>query len=265
MKIGIIGAGFVGSATASVWKPHFDVLIHDKVPEKSTHRFSETARCDIVFICLPTPMSKDGSCDTSALDECFDSLAKLKANLLEGEVIPLYVIRSTIPVGYTRWVANQFNLNVCHNPEALTARTAHMDAHTPARILIGSERGICVDLFNIYRNRFPGCQVIHTHSKVTEAAKLACNSFFAVKISFFNELRAWALQLDIDWDDLLAAILSDGRIAYSHTEVPGPDGKLAYGGTCLPKDIHNLLHLMKADDVRCGVIKAAAEWGRVNE
>ena len=60
MKIGIVGNGFVGRATAEVWKPYYEVLIHDMMPERSVHSLAEVLECEIVFVCLPTPSKKDG-------------------------------------------------------------------------------------------------------------------------------------------------------------------------------------------------------------
>ena len=76
-------------------------------------------------------------------------------------------------------------------------------------------------------------------------AKLVCNSFFAVKVAFFNEIREWADAEGVDWEALMQAVLSDGRIAHSHTQVPGPDGKRGFGGACLPKDLSNTIMLME--------------------
>ena len=112
---------------------------------------------------------------------------------------------------------------------------------TPHRQLIGKRIGGIghILLREMYERRFPGVPIIEVPSQCTEMAKLVCNSFFSVKIAFFNEMHDWADAEGVDWEALMQAVLSDGRIAHSHTNVPGQDGERGYGGACLPKDIAN--------------------------
>jgi UDPglucose 6-dehydrogenase len=265
-RIGVIGCGFVGSATAAVWKPRCEVRVYDRVKERSPNTLSEVLASDIVFVCLPTPELEDGSCDTSILDALFASLNHVKN-------LPCFVIRSTVPVGYTSKVSDEYGYSVLHNPEFLTARTAYIDAITPARQLIGyagNSRLCCDDLTlaELYEERFPGVPVMRVPSDVTEMAKLVCNSFFAVKIAFFNEMYRWCQSGGNDWDMLMKCVLSDGRIAHSHTLVPGPDGQMGFGGACLIKDAKNAMTSMDEAEIFNTMIYAALmrnNWDRPTE
>jgi hypothetical protein len=79
-------------------------------------------------------------------------------------------------------------------------------------------------------------------SDESELVKYMANCFFAVKVTFFNEMKLLCEKLDLDWDVLLHGVLSDGRIAHSHTDVPGHDGQRGYGGTCVLPDAKVLLN-----------------------
>ena len=80
-------------------------------------------------------------------------------------------------------------------------------------------------------------------SESTEMIKYIANCFFAVKVSYFNEVKLLCDKMDIDYDQVMGGVLSDGRIGVSHFEVPGHDGKPGFGGTCFPKDINSFINL----------------------
>lgn len=240
MKIGIVGNGVVGQATARSYLEHSEeVRCHDRLRERSTHHLSDVLKCDLVFICLPTPQQKDSlACDLSFVEGFFESIS---ATLLADAN---FVLRSTVPIGTTRRLKEKYRLpNIVHSPEFLTARCAMVDAQIPARNIIGNpgDWNAANKLESLYRMRFPSVPCYLMTSDESEAVKLFQNSFFAAKVGFFNELRSVADNLHLCWDRVLTGILSDGRIAPSHTNVPGPDGKYGFGGTCLPKDIANLV------------------------
>ncbi len=264
MKIGIIGGGVVGQATARSYLEHVDeVRVYDTVKERRTcgHPLDVLEWADLVFVCLPTPQKKDDlACDTSVISNFFDWLDNgcRKVN---------YVLRSTVPIGYTKYLAERYKLpNLVHSPEFLTARCATVDAQLPTRNIIGNpglpykNDGNCVDvLCALYRKRFPHVGVFLMSSDESEAVKLFQNSFFAVKVAYWNEVHCLATKLGLDWDVILEAILADGRIHPSHTKVPGPDGKFGFGGTCLPKDLANLVELIHANKLTPHVTEAAYE------
>src|SRR5690606_23712491 len=131
MKIGIIGGGVVGSALLRGFVEHVDeVRVYDKDPARRTHDLPEVIETDMVFICLPTPMRSDGSCDTEIID------AFLATQVGSDRVM---VIKSTVPIGFTRTRILRFKLpRLLHSPEFLTARCATTDIHCPSRNIIGA-------------------------------------------------------------------------------------------------------------------------------
>jgi UDPglucose 6-dehydrogenase len=68
------------------------------------------------------------------------------------------------------------------------------------------------------------------------------NCFFATKVSFMNEMKLVADKCNVDWDTAVDGFVGDGRIGHSHLSVPGPDGKLGFGGSCFPKDIQAMIY-----------------------
>ena len=81
------------------------------------------------------------------------------------------------------------------------------------------------------------------------------NTFFATKVSIVNEFKLLADKIGANWDDALYGFASDGRIGDSHLHVPGPDGRLGYGGTCFPKDVNALLSFAKENGVNLNTIE----------
>ena len=262
MKIGIVGNGVVGSATARCFMEWGEVRVYDQVDEKRTHTLNETLGSDVIFVCLPTPQTRNGlGCNLAPLTLFFHSLS-LEARKLN------WVLRSTVPIGTTRNLRKDFDLpNLVHSPEFLTARCSFTDAQCPSRMIIGgawegdNQSTACGNvLLDLYRRRFTGIPIHLMSSDESESVKLFLNGFFAVKVAYFNEVYALAKRLDLDWGTIMAGVMSDGRIAHSHTKVPGPDGKLGYGGTCLPKDLANLASLLQENSCEDWMTTAALNW-----
>jgi UDPglucose 6-dehydrogenase len=227
MRIGIVGGGTVGRATARCYMEWADVMVYDRAAELSTHTFSQAVSADIIFLCLPTP---EGPHSLLAVEQVCEEL--------RGSTRPI-ALRSTVPVGTTTLMRLKYDLTgLCHHPEFLTARCAITDAQLPARI-IGAVRACdgATALHRLLLRRFgTSVPTLRMSCEASELVKLASNAFFATKVAFFNELRDVADAAGCRWDDVLAGLLSDGRIAHSHTQVPGPDGLYGFGGACLPKD-----------------------------
>lgn len=255
ITIGIIGNGVVGKATARVWMEYAkDVRVWDIDETRRTHALGETVFSDLVFVCLPTPAAPDGSgeLDLGAIHKFFNRLGT-GTQLLQQN----FVIRSTVPVGTTRRLQYDFKIpNIVHNPEFLTARCAVQDALNPAQIVLGTPRPGAVlwsggnkaaeALLLHCSIRFPGRPILPVSSNESEFIELALNSLFAAKIALFNELRAYAEADDMLWPRVLEGILGDGRVGISHTQVPGPDGKPGFGGSCLPKDLAQMVRQIAA-------------------
>lgn len=254
--IGVIGGGVVGTATAASYRGSYDVMVYDKIKERSTHNESDIYTfCDIIFICLPTPANPDGSCNTDALVQFFESLP----NYVRTKNL---VLRSTVPIGFTRRTAELMRCpNLVHSPEFLTARTATEDAANPRINVVGVPRmGIdenTVPLVRLYQQRFPRTHIHLVHSDESEAVKLAMNGFFAVKVAYWNEMFQLCQKKGICYDTVLKTILSEGRVHPLHTQVPGPDGKLGFGGECLPKDLASLVHQLDLANLASNVTRAA--------
>lgn len=258
MKIGIIGNGFVGNAQARTWVEHVDeVRIYDLVPERRTHSLEAVMECDFVFVCVPTPMKSpdDPTPDLATIDAVLAGLDD-RPHAEEG---PIVVIKSTVPVGYTRRSQERWpSLTLVHSPEFLTARCAVIDAHMPTRNIVGFPPGRGSDgecLRAMLRRRFKAVPCYLYSSDESELVKLACNSFFALKVNFFNSIYNYARISAMDWDRIEVGVLSDGRIAHSHTRVPGPDGRLGFGGECLPKDLANLVGCLEEANVSAAVLR----------
>ena len=271
MRIGVVGGGTVGRATARAFIEHVDeVCVYDVVKERRTHGFDEVLMCGLIFLCLPTPQ-KDGqlACDTSTVDKFFHQLEVSWGSWNWKQ--KNWVLRSTVPIGTTRKLCEKYNLpNLVHSPEFLTARCAIQDAQMPARNIIGwswtageTASDKCLwTLKHLYESRFPGIPIYEMSSDESEAVKLFQNSFFAVKVAFWNECRALSDKLGMDWERVLEAVLADGRIGHSHTKVPGPDGKRGYGGLCLPKDLANFISCFDDMDARIYPQVSVAAYNR---
>lgn len=257
LVIGVVGNGVVGKATArSYLEWAKEVRVYDTHPELSTHTLFEVVRSDLVFICLPTPLIGEAlqlkGLDTSDLDTFFRTISPIYLS-------PNYVIKSTVPIGYTYNTARVYNLtNLVHSPEFLTARCSLQDALLPARNIIGGPNCECKQLLaTVLKERFVGTPLILCKSDESEAIKLLTNAYFAVKISYFNEARSICDSLGMDWETVLGGIMLDGRICHAHTRVPGPDGRRGFGGACLEKDTSCLAKCLNQNKLHASMSKAA--------
>ena len=245
-KVGVIGNGFVGEAQAFAFSPTTDLRIYDIDKKKSTHTKEEVDECDFIFVCVPTPMYKDGSQDTTYIDKVFESA-------VSG---PVYVIKSTILPGTTKSLQDKYtNLSIVFSPEFLTERTAKLDMLTQARIVLGGSSNNVEAVSKLFEQRFMNKHIIKTDSTTAELIKYMNNTFFATKVSMLNEFKLLSDAIGAQWEDAMYGFASDGRVGDSHLHVPGPDGKLGYGGTCFPKDVNALLTFAEKFNVNLNTIK----------
>ncbi len=234
--VGVIGNGFVGESQAFAFSPTAEIKIHDKNPLRSTHTLKETCQSDFVFIAVPTPMKKDGSQDISYIENVFNKVSP-------G---PIYIIKSTILPGTTQKLVERYsNLDIVFSPEFLTERTAKLDMLTQARVIFGGKKRLCNKVKKLFEQRFMKRNYIITDSTTAELIKYMNNTFFATKVSIINEFKRLSDALGTDWEEAMNGFTSDNRIGDSHLHVPGPDGKLGYGGTCFPKDVNALITMGK--------------------
>ena len=234
--IGIIGQGFVGNAIYQKFKSYFDVYTYDLDKNKRTSSETETMSQDIVFVCLPTPMSNDGSCSTELVEWTIDKICKIKK-------CKTIVVKSTISPGTTaRWNSN-YDIDIIFNPEFLTEANAVEDFNNQNRIILGGPRPSTTKLRRIYSKVFPKAHIIKTDSTHAEMVKYLTNSFLATKVSFANEIYQVCEKLKIDYDKVVEYATLDDRLGKSHWNVPGHDGDFGFGGHCFPKDLAAILNL----------------------
>ena len=241
MKIGIVGQGYVGTAVKEVFSKHYETNTFDLNGDCTCTDIEDLVdKSDIIFVCVPTPMKKDGSCDTSIVEGVVGDLNALAlTRQCSNRII---AIKSTIPPGTTnRLNKNHEFVSVIFNPEFLTEANFIDDFKNQNRIIIGGERPSTTKLRQVYSLVFPNTPIIKTGSKTAEMVKYMTNTFLATKVSFANEMKQICDEINIDYDKVVEYSTYDDRLGKSHWAVPGPDGHLGFGGSCFPKDINALL------------------------
>ena len=261
MKIGIVGNGFVGSAVAFGFSPNVgcdaDVRIYDKDPHKSLHSLYETInKSDFIFVSVPTPSNRDGSINLDIVYQVFENIARV--NERRDNVI---LLRSTVVPGTTQKIQDKFpSLNVVFNPEFLTERSAKFDFINQARFILGGGNIYTHKVAELFKWRFgESTPVIETNYETAEIIKYMNNCYLATKVSFLNEMYQIAEKAGVDWDVAVEGFVRDGRVGHSHMNVPGPDGKFGFGGSCFPKDIQAMIHFAQSLDVSPDVLEGAWE------
>ena len=231
-NIGIIGQGFVGNAIFQKFINYYEVLAYDKDESKSKTSFDNVANnCSIIFLCLPTPMNEDGSCDIGIVRSVLDRLNKKDNNYT-------IVLKSTVTPGTTDNLNKLYeNFSIVFNPEFLTERNAVEDFKNQSRIILGGPRPATTLIKQLYSKVFPKVHIIKTGARHAEMVKYFINTFLATKVCFANEMFEFCKSLDINYKKLLELVITDQRISPSHFNVPGHDEKFGFGGSCLPKDI----------------------------
>ena len=168
------------------------------------------------------------------------------------------MLKSTVIPGTTREMRNNFpNLNIVFNPEFLTERTAKFDFMNQARIVLGGYPEATKRVAELYNMRFQRPKIIETDYETAEFIKYFNNVFFAVKVAFCNEMRRLVDEVGADWDTALEGFVSDGRVGDSHVNVPGPDGKWGFGGSCFPKDINAFADFARSLGLSSNIAEAA--------
>jgi len=272
--VGIIGQGFVGTAINEGLKKYHKIETFDLVKEKSTcDSIQELVRkTEAIFVCVPTPMKKDGSCYTGFVEDVLQELND--ACLFEFGFSYLNVaIKSTIPPGTTEKFNKKYPaLKISFNPEFLTEANSIEDFKNQNRIIIGGPRPSSTAFKRIYAKAFPKVPIIKTGSTTAEMVKYFSNCFLATKVSFANEMYEICNYLKIDYDKVIEYTKHDERIGTSHLNVPGPDGDFGYGGHCFPKDVKALINLameldsdidpimLKATDKKNNQVRKNRDW-----
>jgi nucleotide sugar dehydrogenase len=261
-KIGIIGRGFVGSAVEFGFSPNTgcdaELRVYDKEPSKSLHSLEETVNeSDIIFLSVPTPSNKDGSMNLDIVRQVLQDISEV--NERDDNVL---LLRSTVTPGTTRKLQEQFdNIRIVFNPEFLTERSAKFDFINQSRFILGCgdsalEMYQTEEVAELFRDRFgESISIIQTNFETAELIKYMNNCFFATKVSFLNEMYQVAEKSGVDWDMALDGFVRDGRVGHSHMNVPGPDGKMGFGGSCFPKDIQAIINYGESLDLNMNTLK----------
>jgi UDPglucose 6-dehydrogenase len=264
-KIGIIGQGFVGTAVREGLKKFFDLETYDNAKPSTCKTIDEICnKCNVIFVCLPTPMHQDGSCYTGIVEEVLEKINTINNN-------NIIVVKSTIPPGTTaKWNSQFKNIDIVFNPEFLTEANSIDDFKNQTRIIIGGPKNAASQVRRIFVKAFPRVKIIKTDSTYAETVKYITNSFLAMKVSFANEMYQICNGIGIDYDKVIEYAMHDERLGYSHWAVPGPDGDFGYGGHCFPKDVKALIkvahdlnvspRILTAIDMKNNDVRTVRDW-----
>lgn len=257
LRVGIVGGGFVGKATSGFASRGVKVSMYDLQPHLRSPLdvcMEDIYDCHVVFVCVPTPMAKDGSCHTNIVYRVVKDLRNRGTKHI--------VVRSTVPVGTCDDLGTHFM------PEFLTEKNWEVDFKGCSRWVVGvSDDGDDALEFQQLMTRIIEAaqrdgKVDHStisfcSTKEAELVKYVRNCFLATKVAFCNEIYRFCEKKQLEYAVVADLACDDARIGRSHTEVPGHDGKFGFGGTCFPKDMGSLIHQFKSNHVPCPVLESA--------
>lgn len=262
VKITVVGSGYVGMSLSVLLAQYNDVIVHDIDPirvnainnkqstvvDKEIESFlvekslcltatldKQVAYQDVNFVIVATPTNYDANTN------CFDtsSVDSVVEDALSFNQDAFVVIKSTIPVGHTRYLQEKFRTNrVIFSPEFLREGHALHDNLWPSRIIVGSQCKFGSDFAKLLRQGAEKAQIetLFIPSTEAEAVKLFANTYLAMRVSFFNELDSYALINNIDTNNIIKGVCLDERIGGGYN-----NPSFGYGGYCLPKDTKQLL------------------------
>lgn len=268
--VGIIGYGFVGKAVAQMGDV-YDLSVCDPFVENfsSDEDRSAAYTSDFVFVCVPTPSDNEGTLDTTIVEECVARWVwyNVKGNHPHANKESVLVIKSTINAGTLDYLRRKWLTDrIVHNPEFLTQRTAMEDFREPVEVVVGGADPMNKKVIDLYKGYYPfGDNEPSYHSvsgKEAELLKMSRNSFYALKVSYFNEIYELCEKLELSYNSFIQLFTLEGKhpwVAKQHTQVPGPDGMVGYGGACLPKDSQGLVELASRVGVNMPTLEAAVK------
>lgn len=282
IRLGVVGTGYVGLTTGACFahlghhvvcgdidQRKVDLLNDGQIPivedgleqvvldARSEGRLefvlgaaAAAADADIVFLCVPTPQSEDGSADLSYIETAAAQIASI---LKPGAVV---VNKSTVPVGSTlavEAVLQRDDVFVVSNPEFLREGTAVGDFLQPDRVVIGSANRAAAEKVAALYDSIE-TPIIITDPASAETIKYAANGFLAMKISFVNAVAAMCEAVGADVAAVVEGIGSDKRIGRQFLN-PGP----GWGGSCFPKDSRALVKIAEDHGYNFSMMKGVVE------
>ena len=254
MKVGIVGCGFVGSNMRKLFAQAHEVVVYDPRLSGDESHQGNIRGAEITFVCVPTPMAQDGSCDIS--------LVNLSVGWIES---PIIVLKSTVPPGTTDMLSESFRKNVHFSPEYMGEGKQFVapwkypdprDARShPFVICGGDSASIVLDLYSTVMAN--DAAYIACTNVEAELAKYMENSFLATKVAFCYEFAKIAEAFNVDFKKVRELWLHDPRMGRSHTMVlPNQNG---FNGKCLPKDLSAIVEAATQNGFDPELLRAVRE------